>query len=324
MKSYNIKREVVNLKNNNEAEVLYTQQYRERLKSLELKRKVILNIFKNYKSITREDMKVLERNFERPEKVGLNKINPLIFSMLLHSLFKICENLENKIVEFEKNRISKYILFETLFWAQPSKYPFPNCEMKDYKNFFNQKKKILKELNLGSFLELYAIESVQKDDFLQEIKNNIMQLTLCNIDEYLWMRDFFMYLDPVEKNEVKLKIHPYIYKVLSTNSTLIPVVIDGNNILMSEVLKGPDKISTLLENISKLDKAYFPFYIVFDENAKYKFKTAYFSYKRTYYHSPADEFILRLAKEINGVVCSRDRFKDYGYDVLNIWYQLKI
>ncbi|MFN6992179.1 MAG: ribonuclease, partial [Fervidobacterium sp.] len=305
------------MKNNNQIELLYTQQYRERLKSLELKRKVILDIFKNYKSITGESMKVLERNFERPEKVELNKINPLILSMLLHSLFNISENLENKIIEFEKNRTSKYILFEILFWAQPSKYPFPNCKIKDYKEFFNQKKKRMKELNLGNFLELYAFESVQKDDFLQEIKDNIMHLTLYNIDEYLWMRDFFMYLDVMEKNEVKMKIHPYIYKVLSTNSTLIPVVIDGNNILMCEALKGPDKISTLLEHISKLDKAYFPFYIVFDENAKYKFETKYFSHKRTYYHSPADEFILRLAKEINGVVCSRDRFKDYGHEVLN-------
>ncbi|MFN3328998.1 MAG: hypothetical protein ACK40U_09135, partial [Fervidobacterium pennivorans] len=192
------------MKNNNQIELLYTQQYRERLKTLELKRKVILDIFKNYKSITRESMKVLERNFERPEKVELNKINPLILSMLLHSLFNISENLENRIIEFEKNRTSKYILFEILFWAQPSKYPFPNCKIKDYKEFFNQKKKRMKELNLGNFLELYAFESVQKDDFLQEIKDNIMHLTLYNIDEYLWMRDFFMYLDVMEKNEVKI------------------------------------------------------------------------------------------------------------------------
>ncbi|MFN4201417.1 MAG: ribonuclease, partial [Fervidobacterium gondwanense] len=152
----------------------------------------------------------------------------------------------------------------------------------------------------------------------------ILNVTLGNIDEYLWIRDFFMYLDAVEKSEIKMKIHPYIFKVLSTNCKLIPVVIDGNNILMAENLKGPDRIATLLEHVAKLDKTYFPFYIVFDENAKYKFKTAYFSYKRTYYHSPADEFILNLAKEINGVVCSRDRFKDYGGDIVNIWYQLKI
>lgn len=304
-------------------ENIYTQQYLERLKSLELKRKVILDFLRDYKNLTKEGLKILQKNFERSEKIQLSKINPLVFSMLLQSLFNIPESMEVKIAEFESNKLSKYVLFEILFWAQPSKYPFPNEEVKKYKDFLHKKKVKMKNLNLDNFLELYAFESFQKDDFLREIKDHILSIRLDNLEEHLWVKDFIVYLDPMEKSEIKSKVHPYIWKVLSSDSSTVPVIIDGNNILMSKILQGPDKISNLLEHIEKLDKVYFPFYIVFDKNAKYRFQTEYFSYKKTYYHSPADELILKLAIEINGVVCSMDRFKNYGYDIVNIWYQLK-
>jgi hypothetical protein len=102
------------------------------------------------------------------------------------------------------------------------------------------------------------------------------------------------------------------------------VVIDGSNILLAFELRGPERIDTLLELISKLDQTYFPFYLVFDANAKYKFHTRYFNYKRTYYHSPADELILGLAREVRGVVCSKDKFKDYNMNIRNIWYDLRL
>lgn len=301
---------------------IYSQQYIERLKDLEIKRKVILDVLRDYKNINKQKIATLERNFERPEKTGLNRVNPFIFSFLLSNLFNVNESIESKIIEFERNKISKYVLFEILFWAKPSSFPFPDENIKNYKDFLNKKRKKLKESNLENYLQLYALESSEKDTFIKDIAKKVLEAKPENLEDYIWMRDFISYLDPVEKNNVKSKVHPYVWKVLSSNKT-IPVVIDGNNILMSSKLIGSEKIDVLLMHIAKLDRTYFPFYIVFDENAKYKFRTKYFNYKRTYYHSPADELIINLAKELKGVVCSMDKFKEYD-SVENIWYQLKI
>ncbi|MGC8955207.1 MAG: ribonuclease [Fervidobacterium sp.] len=303
---------------------IYSQEYVERLKNLEIKRKVILDVLRDYKKVNKQKILVLVRNFERPEKEGLNKINPFAFSFLLHSLFNINESIENKIVEFEKNKLSRYVLFEILFWVKPSSFPFPSGEVKSYKQFLISQRNKLKEHKLENFMQLYALESVQNDTFIKDIFEKILLVKPETLEEHLWIKDFAHYLSPIEKNKVKSKIHPYVWKVLTADARTMPVIIDGNNILMSKHLRGPEKIDVLLEYISKLDKVYFPFYIVFDENAKYKFQTRYFNYKKTYYHSPADELIISLAKEYNGVVCSMDRFKDYNIEVKNIWYELNI
>ncbi|MEN3041777.1 MAG: ribonuclease [Fervidobacterium sp.] len=301
---------------------IYSQEYLERLKSLELKRKVILDVLRDYKNISKHKISTLERNLERPEKIGLTKVNPIVFSFLLNSLFTINESIEYKIIEFERNKVSRYILFEILFWAKPSTFAFPNEDVKNYKEFMNKKRKRLREFNLENYLQLYALESSEKDTFIREISKKALEIQPENVEDYIWMRDFIFYLDPMEKNKIKSKLHPYVWKVLS-NTSGVPVIIDGNNVLMSNKLVGSEKIDVLLSLIAKLDRLYFPFYIVFDENAKYKFKTKYFNYKRVYFHSPADELIIALAKEIKGVVCSMDKFKEYEL-VENIWYKLKL
>jgi len=303
---------------------IYDQAYLERLRSLEIKRKVILDIFKKYKEIDKGKIEVLFTNFEHPDKVGLKKVNPIIFSFLINSLFNIQENLQNKIDEFEKNKLSKYVLFEILFWSKPSSFPFPNEKIDNYKNFLSKKRERLRELNLDNYLQLYALESTEKETFLKEVKESILRVTPENLEEHIWIKDFVEYLSPIEKNAIKSKVHPYVWKVLSSHAPTTPVVIDGSNILMISEFKGPEKIDILLEYIAKLSHTYFPFYIVFDANAKYKFHTKYFNYKRTYYHSPADELVIGLAKEIKGVVCSKDRFKDYSQHVKNIWYEIRL
>lgn len=303
---------------------IYDQQYLQRLHSLEIKRKVIVDILKNYKKIEKEKLEVLIKNLEHPDKIGLRKVNPLIFSFLMDSLLNIRENIDIKITEFEKSKISKYVLFEILFWSKPSSYPFPNEKITSYKLFVQQKREKVKKFGVENFLQLYALESVEKDTFLKEVKSTILKIKLENIEEYLWVRDFIDYLSPIEREGLKQKLHPYVWKVLTTKNSAIPIVIDGNNVLMCAKLKNPEKIDSLLEHIARLSQTYFPFYIVFDENAKYKFHTKYFEYKRVYYHSPADELIIGLAKELGGVVCSQDRFKDYNDGVKNIWYELGI
>ncbi|MEJ5258404.1 MAG: ribonuclease [Fervidobacterium sp.] len=303
---------------------IYDQQYLQRLHSLEIKRKVILDILRNYKKIEKEKLEVLIKNLEHPDKVGLKKINPLIFSFLIDSLLNIRENLEVKIAEFEKSRISRYVLFEILFWSKPSSYPFPNEKISNYRSFVQQKREKAKKMGVENFLQLYALESVERDTFLKEIKSTVLKIRPENLEEYLWVRDFVEYLTPIEKENLRQKLHPYVWKILISKSTAIPIVIDGNNVLMSPKLKFPEKIDSLLEYIARLNQTYFPFFIVFDENAKYKFRTKYFEYKRVYYHSPADELIIGLAKELGGVVCSQDRFKDYADNIKNIWYELGI
>ncbi|WP_448378152.1 ribonuclease [Fervidobacterium sp.] len=303
---------------------IYDQAYLERLRSLEIKRKVIVDILKNYKSLDKAKLEVLTKNLEHPDKQGLKKVNPIIFSFLLDSLFTIQESIEIKTSEFEKNKLSRYVLFEILFWSKPSAYPFPDEKVENYKVFLAKKRQKLKEANLENFLQLYALESIEKDTFLRDVKEAIFKVKPENLEEYLWINDFVDYLSPIEKSEIKNKVHPYVWKVLSSRSKTIPVIIDGNNILLASELRGPERIDTLLELISKLDQTYFPFYLVFDANAKYKFHTRYFNYKRTYYHSPADELILGLAREVKGVVCSKDKFKDYNMNIRNIWYDLKL
>ncbi|QIV78009.1 ribonuclease [Fervidobacterium pennivorans] len=303
---------------------IYDQAYLERLRSLEIKRKVIVDILKNYKALDKAKVEVLTKNLEHPNKQGLRRINPIILSFLLDSLFTIRESIEIKISEFEKNKLSRYVLFEILFWSKPSTYPFPNEKVENYKAFLAKKRQKLKEAKLENFLQLYALESIEKDTFLRDVKEEIFKVKPENLEEYLWINDFVDYLSPIEKSEIKNKVHPYVWKVLNSKSKTIPVVIDGNNILLASELRGPERIDALLELISKLDQTYFPFYLVFDANAKYKFHTRYFNYKRTYYHSPADELILGLAREIKGVVCSKDKFKDYNMNIRNIWYDLKL
>lgn len=59
---------------------LYRQEFIERLNSLTRKRKVILDVLKDYKKLNKGKMESLIRNFERPEKEELRRVNPLIFS----------------------------------------------------------------------------------------------------------------------------------------------------------------------------------------------------------------------------------------------------
>ncbi|HCI28729.1 MAG TPA: ribonuclease [Fervidobacterium sp.] len=305
-------------------ENLYKQEFIERFNSLVGKRKIILDILKDYRELNKGKIESLIRNFERPEKEDLKKTNPLVFSFLLDNLFNGRDTIESKITDFERNSISKYVLFEILFWSKPSTYPFPSSKISNYRDFIKEKKSKLNELKLENFLELRALETISEDGFIDEIKKEIIRITPLELEDYLWMRDFVNYLDGVERNSVKSMIHPYVWRVLTCKNFEKPLIIDGNNILMISELKGPEKIDTLLSLVSKLDKIYFPFYVVFDANAKYKFNTKYFKYKRVYYHSPADELILGLAKELNAVVCSRDRYREYSSKIRNIWHELKV
>ncbi|MGB4262043.1 MAG: ribonuclease [Fervidobacterium sp.] len=305
-------------------ENLYKQEFIERFNSLVGKRKIILDILKDYRELNKGKIESLIRNFERPEKEDLKKTNPLVFSFLLDNLFNGRDTIESKITDFERNSISKYVLFEILFWSKPSIYPFPSSKISNHRDFIKEKKSKLNELKLENFLELRALETISEDGFIGEIKKEIMRITPLELEDYLWMRDFVNYLDGVERNSVKSMIHPYVWRVLTCKNFEKPLIIDGNNILMISELKGPEKIDTLLSLVSKLDKIYFPFYVVFDANAKYKFNTKYFKYKRVYYHSPADELILGLAKELNAVVCSRDRYREYSSKIRNIWHELKV
>lgn len=301
---------------------VYGQQFLERLKSLEIRRKVIVSILSDYRRLTRGNVEVLTKNLELSEGRSLNKVNPLALSFLIDNLINSQDSLEAKISEFERYKIPKIVVYELLFWMQPSKFPFPNGKIENYRDFLKSRKEELKRLGLDNFLELYAYETAERDSFIVEIKSKILVTKPENLEDYLWLTDFLKYLGPIERSEIKNKVHPYVWKVLSNSEPSVPVVIDGSNIMMQRELRGPEKIDDLLSKIATLKETYFPFFIVFDANAKYKFKTRYLGYKRTYFHSPADELIISLCKQYNAVVCSEDRFREYDLAVENIWYRL--
>ncbi len=94
---------------------LYRQEFIERLNSLTRKRKVILDVLKDYKKLNKGKMESLIRNFERPEKEELRRVNPLIFSFLLDNLFNSKDTMASKIADFERNSVSRYVLFEIFF-----------------------------------------------------------------------------------------------------------------------------------------------------------------------------------------------------------------
>ncbi|WP_241498816.1 ribonuclease [Fervidobacterium thailandense] len=301
---------------------IYSQQFLERLKSLETKRKVIVSVLSNYRNLSKGGVEVLVKNLELSDGKSLGKVNPLILSFLIDNLINSQDHLEAKVLEFERYGIPKAVVYELIFWMQPSKFPFPNGKIENYRDFLKSKREELRRLGLDSFLELYAYESAERENFITEIKSKILLIKPENIEDNLWLTDFLKYLSPVERSELRSKVHPYVWKVLSNPQPSVPVVIDGSNVLMQKELRGPEKIDDLLSKIATLKETYFPFFIVFDANAKYKFNTRYFNYKRTYLHSPADELILSLCKQYNAVVCSKDRFREYEVAVENIWYKL--
>lgn len=301
---------------------MYGSEYVERLKTLTSKRKVILDVLKNRAKLTRGAVEVLVRNLERPERVDLARVNPLLLSMLVENLISGRGTLSEKVLAFESYGISKFVVYELLFWMQPSKYPFPSVHVANYGDYLAAMRRELRSKGLDNFLELYALESANKETFLQEVFDKVRAVTPESLEENIWLKEFVHQLTPIDRAELRRAVNPYVWRVLTAHHFAAPVVIDGSNVLMQSELRGPDRIDDLLERISTLPEVYFPFYIVFDENARYKFNSRYLNYKRSYHHSPADELIVSLCIEKRAVVCSKDRFREYEIPTRNIWYEI--
>lgn len=298
--------------------MIYDPEYLSRLTTLKGKRKVIVDILKSIKHMNSNNYKILINNLENKklkEKLKKTNINYFIIytSNLLHGNGSIISRLKMfKEINIEPNEIG-----EILFWANPKKFPFPDTSENYDKKYFEQKNKLLKKYKVSDFLELYVIESLNKETFLNDIISEINSITFQNIDKINWIREIIYELDPVSKQKVreKISIHPYLKRALFSKP-ISPVILDGNNIAFWSIPPSTKNIYNLLETLSKAKDFYFPFYIVFDKNAKYMFKNdGIFKLPNVYFHSPADELIISLAKTKKGKIISKDKFRDWDKNI---------
>ncbi len=307
---------------------IYDERFLERLKSLKIKRSAIIDILKKKDFLSQSTLKVLANNLEHPKSKIISKTDPIDFTFFLENLIYSKSSLEERIEFAESIDYPITLAFEILFWVSPEKFPFPKKEVKnlsEFKTILKEQKELLKKTGLTNFLELYALQSVEKESFFEDIKSNLINVNKMNLEENLWIVDFWRKLSPVQKKEVEKLLDKYVLYVLenlSKGRKGIPVVIDGNNVFLSTELKytKEDKIDVVLNYLTRLKELYFPYYIVFDNNAPYIFDTGYFDHKNTYFHSPADELLIEIAKERNGVIFSKDKFRNYAENIKTLWF----
>ncbi len=114
-------------------------------------------------------------------------------------------------------------------------------------------------------------------------------------------------------------VHPYVRSVLFSRSHR-EVVIDGSNIVYSRQ-DTPDlaRLDDLFVNMAKSRVALFPFRVVFDRNIAYTIGgfqqerlARWLSLPQVETYSPADEKIIRLARQHDAVVITYDRYLEHG------------
>ncbi len=289
---------------------------------------MIIDVLKKREILSPSALKVLANNFEHPKSKSVSKTDPVNFALFLENLVYSNSTLEERLKFTTNIGYPLTLALEILFWIAPEKFPFPKKELKSYsefKTFLKEQKDLLKKTNLSNFLELYALQSIEKENFFEDIKSNLLKINKMNLEENLWLADFWKNLSPVQKKEIGKSLDKYVLYVLEKSSKGkkgIPIVIDGNNVFLSNELKytKEDKIDVVLNYIATLKEFYFPYYIVFDNNAPYIFDTEYFDHKNAYFHSPADELLIEIAKERNGVIFSKDKFRNYAEKIKTLWF----
>ncbi|WP_233120247.1 hypothetical protein [Thermosipho sp. 1074] len=240
-----------------------------------------------------------------------------MFSQYTYQLIHGKGSLFKRIKLFEELGIKSNEIAEILFWANPYKFPFPMLNEEYTKDFVEKRKKILSKLKLKDFLELYAYETVKEQTFLKDIVFEINEITFFDLKKINWIKDLVRELDPISKEKIKelSKIHPYLLRALFVKPEC-PVILDGNNIAHWTFPANINNIIDVFDKLSTTKKFYFPFYIVFDRNAKYMFKNnEILKFQNVYFYSPADEMILTLAKKLKAKIISKDKFRDWDKNI---------
>ena len=229
--------------------MIYDPEFQLRLTTLKGKRKVIISILKKLNNLNKKNYNILIKNLENENlKKKLKNIDIMHFSLYTSNLLFGKGKLKERLYKFKEIGISPNEIAEILFWANPRKFPFPNISKKYDNDYFNIQTKKLKKHNASDFLELYAIESIKKNNLTDDIISEINTITFHNINKKLWLKDLIKELDPITKKRIKDKIiiHPYLERALFSTPKC-PVILDGNNIAYWSIPPSIENIYDTLE-----------------------------------------------------------------------------
>jgi hypothetical protein len=292
---------------------IYDPGYIEGLDFYKKRRDTIFKYLKSTSDWTAGTLKVLAKNFLRIDEKRLSRVDPLVLSMVVNNLLTGRGNLRDRLNEFEYVKLTAMEGIEFLFWANPEKFPLPDKAYIDPIKYIKIMRSELKKAGFKNFIELELFKNGFRDTFKREIIDTIRHLTIN--DDMGFARELYNYLDPLSKAEVEQDhtINPYIMTMLK-HKVDGTVVVDGSNILMLDSFPDLKNIDNLFRGLSKYKKRYYPVYLVFDNNAQFMVNMGKWSnYKYTYFHSPADELILSMAKNKKCPVISRDKYRDWSY-----------
>ncbi|MDK2886081.1 MAG: hypothetical protein PWP54_639 [Thermosipho sp. (in: thermotogales)] len=298
--------------------MIYDPEFLDRYHELKRKRSVIYAILKKINSLNKNNYKILINNLEGNLKDKLKKIDITLFAMYTSNLLNGEGALKNRLIAFKEIGINPNEIGEILFWANPKKFPFPDFQ-KDYnKKFIQSEVYRLKKHGFEDFLQLYALDTYKKfeNKFLSDIIKEINTLKIYDFEKITWLNELIYELDPISKVKIKenIYVNKYIEKALFSKP-VSEVILDGSNILHWSIPPSVKNIEKVLNKLSNLNKLYFPFYIVFDKNAKYMFNSQIFEFPNVYFYSPADKFIIDLAISKKAKIISKDKFREWGIDI---------
>ncbi|HDM69999.1 MAG TPA: hypothetical protein ENG58_01155 [Thermotogales bacterium] len=177
--------------------------------------------------------------------------------------------------------------------------------------FLDSLKKMEKNLEYEYFSDLVRklkkIDLVSMDEgFMSELVEELATMRTCE-------------LELLRENLITAGVHPYIVRILTDlRSPRYGAVVDGSNVYHAGLKPSISNFDRLFHSMAKFKFILFPIKFVFDRNIlhilrwdeKIIFERSFKRSKNVFFHSPADELILKLARENGFFVISRDRFKD--------------
>ncbi len=175
--------------------------------------------------------------------------------------------------------------------------------------------------------EQRRLELVDKEDsqILEEMVDSLLTFDPFRINpaQVVWLKDLFDSFSETQKAAfrelaTKKRLHPYLRRLV-TDDERIGAVIDGSNLMMAGLYKpDPRRFLLLLNVMGAHVPLLYPFLILFDANADHLvqtdrefWETRFLHNPSVIFHSPADEWILKIAYEKRYTVISNDRFRDY-------------
>ncbi len=166
--------------------------------------------------------------------------------------------------------------------------------------------------------------SEKEEELFEDVIEKCCSFTVWNFDEKA-LQDCKVVAEISTRARQKLSecMESYLFSSL-VRKPKSPVVIDGNNFLWKHDLS-PSAFGDLFDCLSTLKPFYFPFWVVFDRSAPHIIPASerevfeqISKSSRVFFHSPADELLISLAREKRAAILSDDKFRDYDTQGLEI------